>query len=152
VILAFLGYAPDGGVYVPESLPIIPLETLNEWASESFKNLVKIVCKLFIGNELEEEDINDAVDGGLGTFAKEDALEVQILEDNLMIGETFHGPTMTFKDLALSVVGRLMGKFLKRKERKITVVVGKQYLATYWEKRSTYKAHLATLAARPFTL
>ena len=36
----------------------------------------------------------------------------------------FHGPTLTFKDLALSVAGRMMDFLLTRRRRHHTVVVG----------------------------
>ncbi len=41
-----------------------------------------------------------------------------------MVGELFHGPTMTFKDLALSVSARFMDHFLRRRGGRVTVLVG----------------------------
>ncbi len=32
------GYAPDGGLYVPESLPKINVSQLNHWRDLSYKN------------------------------------------------------------------------------------------------------------------
>ena len=46
------------------------------------------------------------------------------LDDSLTVAELFHGPTMAFKDLALSVVGQMYSYFLEKRKRHMTIVVG----------------------------
>lgn len=41
---------------------------------------------------------------------------------DLQIMELFHGPTFAFKDVALQALGNLFEYFLKRKQKRITVV------------------------------
>ena len=55
----FSGYAPDGGLYVPEELPQLDRETLRRWSTLSYRSLVKELCALFIGLELiPRHDLN----------------------------------------------------------------------------------------------
>ena len=55
----FSGYAPDGGLYMPEELPQLGRETLREWSTLSYPSLVKELCSLFIGPELiPRDDLN----------------------------------------------------------------------------------------------
>lgn len=42
------GYAPDGGLYVPESLPKVSYEMLKRWKPLSYKALVFEIASLFI--------------------------------------------------------------------------------------------------------
>ena len=55
----FSGYAPDGGLYMPEELPRLDEETLRHWSTLSYRSLVKELCALFIGLELiPRHDLN----------------------------------------------------------------------------------------------
>lgn len=55
----FSGYAPDGGLFMPEELPCLDRETLRAWSTLSYKGLVKELCALFIGPELiPRDDLN----------------------------------------------------------------------------------------------
>lgn len=53
----FSGYAPDGGLFMPEELPQLGIETLRQWSSLSYPSLVKELCTLFIGPELIPRDV-----------------------------------------------------------------------------------------------
>ncbi|XP_038963240.1 threonine synthase-like 2 isoform X2 [Rattus norvegicus] len=55
----FSGYAPDGGLYMPEELPRLDKETLRHWSTLSYRSLVKELCALFVGLELiPRHDLN----------------------------------------------------------------------------------------------
>ena len=55
----FSGYAPDGGLYMPEELPQLGRETLHEWSTLSYPSLVKELCSLSIAPELiPRDDLN----------------------------------------------------------------------------------------------
>lgn len=53
----FSGYAPDGGLFMPEELPQLGIETLRHWSTLSYPSLVKELCALFIGPELIPRDV-----------------------------------------------------------------------------------------------
>merc|ERR1719320_2374119 len=90
----FSGYAKDGGLYFPEEIPRITIETLQEWKNLSYPEIVNNVMGMFIG----EDDI-----------PKDD---LKMLISN------------AFKDLALGVVGQLYEYFLEKAEKHMTVLIG----------------------------
>ena len=52
----FSGYAPDGGLFMPEKLPQLDKDTLRRWSALSYPGLVTELCALFIGPELIPRD------------------------------------------------------------------------------------------------
>ena len=68
---------------------------------------------------------SDLIDRAFSTFLTPNVVQLQRLTNGLNILELFHGPTLAFKDLALSVVGQLFEYFLHKRQKHVTVVVGK---------------------------
>lgn len=100
------GLSGDGGLYVPEELPKleVPLERL---AGMSYQDLAYEVMSRFLTDYTEEElrhCINSAYD------AKFDTPEIAPLRqaDGAYFLELFHGKTIAFKDMALSILPYLM--------------------------------------------
>lgn len=80
---------------------------------------------LFISeDEISPHDLSVIVDGAYSNFDVDEVLKVTKLEGDLNIAELFHGPTMTFKDLGLSIVGRLYDYFLEKRRKNMIVLVG----------------------------
>lgn len=48
----FAGYAPDGGMFMPEAVPVLSPEMLRSWKGLSYTRLVLEVCSLFIPTQL----------------------------------------------------------------------------------------------------
>lgn len=48
----FSGYAPDGGMFMPEKVPVLSPDTLKCWRGLPYTKLVVEVCSLFIPTEL----------------------------------------------------------------------------------------------------
>ncbi|XP_017713074.1 PREDICTED: threonine synthase-like 2 isoform X5 [Rhinopithecus bieti] len=67
----FSGYAPDGGLFMPEELPQLDRETLCRWSTLSYPDLVKELCALFIGSELIPKDDLNGTSGDTGSAAIE---------------------------------------------------------------------------------
>ena len=59
----FRGLAPDGGMFMPASLPVVPLATLAGWATLPYKELCVQVLGLFISvDEVPTEALRGVVD------------------------------------------------------------------------------------------
>ncbi|KAG0099531.1 threonine synthase [Podila epicladia] len=126
------GLSPDGGLFIPQSIPQAPADFLTKWANLSFQELALEVLSLYIdSSEIPREDLKDLVDRSYATFRHSDITPLHKIKDGLYILELFHGPTFAFKDVALQFVGNLFEYFLKRKNagienpadrHKITVV------------------------------
>ncbi|XP_024408114.2 threonine synthase-like 2 isoform X4 [Desmodus rotundus] len=67
----FSGYAPDGGLFMPEKLPQLDKETLRRWSALSYPGLVTELCALFIGPELIPRDDLSGTSGDTGSAAIE---------------------------------------------------------------------------------
>ncbi len=89
------GTAPDGGLYVPESLPVHQLDEFD--GLEQFDEIgARFLAPFFAGSTLEDR---------LGEICKEAMnfpVPLRALESNgaeLSVLELFHGPTAAFKDV-----------------------------------------------------
>ena len=125
--MLFSGYAKDGGLYFPERIPKLFTSELEEWSRLTYPQIVEKVMEVFIGEEdLPRQDLHRLVEQAFKSF-KDPEVPIQIarLKDNLNVAEMFHGPTLAFKDLALSVVGQLYNYFLDRAKKHVTVLIGK---------------------------
>nr|XP_048288903.1 threonine synthase-like 2 isoform X2 [Myodes glareolus] len=121
----FSGYAPDGGLYVPEELPQLDRETLCRWSTLSYRSLVKELCALFIGLELiPRHDLNDLIDQAFSRFRHRDVVHLCRLKNGLNVLELWHGATYAFKDLSLSCTAQFLQYFLQKRKKHVTIVVG----------------------------
>ena len=100
------GLAEDGGLFVPEYIPklTVPMEDLK---SMSYQETAYEVMKLFFTDFTEKElkdCINSAYDGKFDT----PAIAPLVKADGAYFLELFHGATIAFKDMALSILPYLM--------------------------------------------
>ncbi|KAJ7628576.1 tryptophan synthase beta subunit-like PLP-dependent enzyme [Roridomyces roridus] len=126
------GLAPNGGLYIPESIPSLPADWKTTWASYSFVDLSVAVLSLYISREeISETDLRSLVEKSYQTFRHPDVTPLTKLDDKRYVLELFHGPTFAFKDVALQLLGNLFEFFLLRrnarkapgeKPEKLTVV------------------------------
>lgn len=109
------GLAPDGGLYIPTSIPKLPETFLDTWSNLSFQELAFEILSLYISrDEIPAEKLKEIVTKSYSTFRAEDITPVTTLNKdlNLHLLELFHGPTYAFKDVALQFVGNLFDFFL----------------------------------------
>jgi threonine synthase len=120
------GYAPDGGLYVPEDLPKIPVEQLEQWKHLSFKELAFEILSLFIDRSIvSAPDLKSIIENAYGTFEKEAVIPIRKLKSqkDVYIMELFYGSTLSFKDIGLSFLVNLVDFFLQRKQKRLSVIV-----------------------------
>ncbi|XP_029792150.1 threonine synthase-like 2 isoform X2 [Suricata suricatta] len=121
----FSGYAPDGGLFMPEELPHLNRETLRQWSALSYPGLVKELCTLFIGTELIPRDVlNGLIDQAFSRFRHREVVHLSRMRNGLNVLELWHGVTYAFKDLSLSCTAQFLQYFLEKKKQHVTVVVG----------------------------
>ncbi len=110
------GLADNGGLYIPEKLPEIRF-SYNELKDLSYQEISEKVIKLFF-TEFSDDEIKNAVNSAYNneTFTCEEIVPVYRLNDKVSFGELFHGRTLAFKDLALSLFPHLL--ILSRNKQK----------------------------------
>ena len=108
------GLASDGGLYIPEEVPIAT--NWESWKDLSFPELAYNVMSLYISAaEIPVEDLKGIINRSYSTFRAADVTPLVHLKDNLYLLELFHGPTYAFKDVALQNLGNLFEYFLVRR-------------------------------------
>ncbi|WP_338553097.1 threonine synthase [Paenibacillus sp. KS-LC4] len=121
---AFLmGLADDGGLLVPNEIPVFSAEKLKAWQNLSYQELVLEIFGFFTNDEIPAEDLRAMVNASYGTFRDPGVTPVRRLKDNLYVLELFHGPTFAFKDIALQFMGELY-TYVSRKQSKTIHILG----------------------------
>ncbi|XP_054613429.1 threonine synthase-like 2 isoform X2 [Dunckerocampus dactyliophorus] len=121
----FSGYAPDGGMFMPESIPTVSPVTLRRWSGLSYPKLVMEVASIFIPSQLiPRKDLEVLIGSALSGFSVPDVIRTVQLKDGLTILELFHGDTLAFKDLAMTCTVQFLNYFLQKEKRRATVLVG----------------------------
>ena len=109
------GYAPDGGLYVPESLPEINVSQLNQWRDLSYKKLAFHILSLFIDrNIISSDELKGILNEAYGAFEHEEIIPFYALKSykKTYVMELFYGPTLSFKDIGMSFLVNLVNFFL----------------------------------------
>jgi len=126
----FAGYAEDGGLYVPTSIPKIDANTLKAWREKnpSYPEIVSEVIKYFISeDEIPLVDQKECVTKAYSKFSIPEILRLKNLRQygNVQVAELFHGRTASFKDYALSLVGQLIEYFTRIRQQRTIILVNK---------------------------
>ncbi|XP_068561795.1 threonine synthase-like 2 [Cebidichthys violaceus] len=121
----FSGFAPDGGMFMPERVPVLSPDTLRSWRGRTYTQLVVEVASLFIPTQLiPRQDLEVLVGEALTGFSVPEVLRIARLKGGLSVLELFHGDTLAFKDLAMTCTVRFLNYFLRKQNRRATVLVG----------------------------
>lgn len=116
------GLAPDGGLYIPTTIPSLPPNWKQSWSGLTFVELAYEILSLFIPNSAEEggipsDDLRKIITRSFSTFRSEDVTPLKQLSDREWCLELWHGPTFAFKDVALQTLGNLFEYFLSRRNK-----------------------------------
>ena len=108
-----MGLGTDGGLLVPERLPVLEPETLQAWSGLRFQDLAVEVIAPFVGDEIPRADLEDLVERSYASFSHPDVTPLHEADGRRYL-ELFHGPTAAFKDVALQLLGNLFEYLLRR--------------------------------------
>jgi threonine synthase len=111
------GLAPDGGLYVPESWP-----RLNLSGARVYPEFVARVLAPFAAPDPIEGELDLMCELAYAGFNHEEVAPVRSLGDGHFLLELFWGPTLSFKDYALTMMGQLFDRVLDRTGGRILVL------------------------------
>lgn len=115
------GLAPDGGLFVPEQIPKLDV-SMEELTKMSYQETAYAVMKQFLTDFTEEElkeCINKAYDN---KFDTEEIAPLVKAGDTYYL-ELFHGATIAFKDMALSILPHLLTTSAKKHQVEKEIVI-----------------------------
>ena len=116
------GLATDGGLYVPETFPILSTDDLKRFQSMSYADVAFDVITPFVDGCIDAGDLKKMIDEVYGDFTATDVAPIKKLDGDVYVCELFHGPTIAFKDFALQMLGRLFAHVLSQRNEKVTII------------------------------
>ena len=115
------GLAADGGLFVPESIPSLD-KSLEELSKMTYKEVAYEVMKLML-DDFTEEELKSCIDRAYDSkFDTEEMTPLVKVEDEYFL-ELFHGATIAFKDMALSILPHLLTTSAKKNNVKNEIVI-----------------------------
>ena len=115
------GLSDDGGLFVPDRIPALD-KSLKELSGLTYKEVAYEVMKLFLTDFTEEElkqCINNAYDSKFDT----EVIAPLVEAEGAYYLELFHGATIAFKDMALSILPHLLITSAKKNHVKNEIVI-----------------------------
>ncbi len=114
-----MGLAPDGGLFMPEHIPVIPKAFFNNIGEMNIREIAYVVANMMLGDDIDSADIQRIVND---TFVFD--VPLVKLEDSVYSLELFHGPTLAFKDVGARFLARIISHFgSPSKDRTVKVLV-----------------------------
>lgn len=115
------GLADDGGLFVPVSIPKLPV-SLGELKEMTYQEIAYTVMKEFLTDFTEEELKSCIAKAYDSKFDIEEIAPLAKVEDAYYL-ELFHGATIAFKDMALSILPHLLTTSAKKNQVKNEIVI-----------------------------
>ena len=115
------GLANEGGLFVPDSIPSLDV-SLEELSKMDYREVAYSIMKLMLTDFTEEElkyCINSAYDKKFDT----DEIAPLVKKNGAYYLELFHGATIAFKDMALSILPYLLTTSAKKNNVKNEIVI-----------------------------
>ncbi|BAQ13579.1 threonine synthase [Clostridium botulinum] len=109
------GIAEDGGLYVPEELPKID-KSFKELENMDYKELAFYIMKKYF-DDFNEEELKECIDRAYDSKFEDPLIASLNYKAGAYFLELYHGKTLAFKDMALSILPHL----LKASAKKINI-------------------------------
>jgi threonine synthase len=111
------GLAPDGGLYLPSSIPVITSKELAEFAFKEYHDIAFFVLNRIIGPEIDKKEL-ERICNECYNFE----VPLEKVYDRKYIMRLDQGPTASFKDFAARMMSRLMQYYLSLNNRHLTIL------------------------------
>lgn len=106
------GLSDDGGLFVPERIPALD-KSLREFSGMTYQEIAYEVMKLFL-TDFTEEELKDCIAKAYDSKFDTEVIAPLAEADGAYYLELFHGATIAFKDMALSILPHLLTASAKK--------------------------------------
>ena len=111
------GIAPDGGLFVPESIPVLTEDDIEQMKNMQFCEISARVLSKYLDDFSEDELLGYTREAYSEEKWGENPVplvQLNSYNDREYILELWHGPTLAFKDVALQMLPHLMTASMKK--------------------------------------
>ncbi|WP_289761983.1 threonine synthase [Duncaniella muris] len=112
------GLPADGGLYMPERIPLIPRAFFNNIAEMSIRDIAYVVASTMLGDDIDAAELKDIV---YNTFTFD--IPLRKISSDISVLELFHGPTLAFKDIGARFLARIISHYSRNLDKPVNVLV-----------------------------
>ncbi|MGW8265406.1 MAG: threonine synthase [Longimicrobiales bacterium] len=113
----FRGLAPDGGLFMPATLPLLSRDDLDLLAGVDWQGTATLLARRLLAEEMDPEDVDAVV---LRAF--DFPIPLTRLTERIHLLDLSHGPTLAFKDVGARFMAQLMGHFREANAEPLTIL------------------------------
>tara|TARA_B100000902_G_scaffold65356_1_gene71866 strand:+ start:5991 stop:7343 length:1353 start_codon:yes stop_codon:yes gene_type:complete len=114
------GLSPDGGLFVPESLPSFTQDQIKSLKGLSYYEIANFILRPFLTDLFSDIEINEIIGEAYKNF-DDGIVSVSSIGENQLLN-LFHGPTLAFKDYAMCLLAKIYEYYLKKKNQELVIV------------------------------
>lgn len=115
------GLAEDGGLFVPDSIPALD-KSLKELSEMTYQQVAYEVMKLFL-TDFTKEELENCINRAYDSKFDTEVIAPLAYAEGAYYLELFHGATIAFKDMALSILPHLMITSARKNNIKNEIVI-----------------------------
>lgn len=115
------GLADDGGLFVPVEIPRLSV-SMDELKDMSYQETAYVVMKEFL-TDFTEEELKDCIRKAYDSKFDTEEIAPLAKVDGVYYLELFHGATIAFKDMALSILPHLLTTSARKNQVKNEIVI-----------------------------
>jgi threonine synthase len=115
------GLSQDGGLFVPDHIPALD-KSLKELSEMDYKQVAYEVMKLFL-TDFTEGELKSCIDKAYDSKFDTDVIAPLVCAQGAYYLELFHGSTIAFKDMALSILPHLLITSARKNNIKNEIVI-----------------------------
>ncbi|MGN0167773.1 MAG: threonine synthase [Acetatifactor sp.] len=115
------GLSDDGGLFVPDHIPALD-RSLKELSEMTYQQVAYEVMKLYL-TDFTEEELKTCIERAYDSKFDTDVIAPLVEAEGAYYLELFHGSTIAFKDMALSILPHLMITSARKNHIKNEIVI-----------------------------
>ena len=116
------GLARDGGLYVPEAVPVLSPADIAGLAGLPYEEVAVRIMAPFVADAFDEATFAGMVERAYAGFGHDARAPLKQLGPNHHLLELFHGPTLAFKDFAMQLIGQMFEHTLNKRGERVAIV------------------------------
>lgn len=117
------GLAADGGLFIPESIPMLTQDDITSLCGMSYPERAANILSRFLTDYTYDELLSDCKAAYCESSFPGGAAPLNKVNDDIYSLELWHGPTAAFKDMALQIMPRLLSRALVKTGENNTALI-----------------------------